>query len=425
MLREKKSPVAPGGHETKEVKHMQTYKYTAMTQEGARVSGVVEGVDEYAAVERIRLQYPIVLKIQEVKAPSRQLAFLSQDISRGIDTKALSVMCSQFSIMLRSGLTIAACAEMIAGQTKDRRLRLMLEKSAQDIAQGVPASDAFEKNCQELPVTFIETVRAGELSGTLEDSFAMLESYYEKDYKSKQKIKQALSYPIFVVCVAIVVLLVVMIKVMPTITSVFADLGGELPAMTRVMIAMSEFFGTWWLLILGIIGAAAVLVKIYHHTPKGRVHWAKRKLTMPVLGNINTLNGSTQFANTMATLLKAGLPVSSALEVTSKVEENYILAKEIGGMVEKVESGHTLGECMKDCAYLPQVLKQMTGIGEETGELESTLEVIGGYYQNELDFAMKSAISKLEPTMLIILAIFAGFIVISIYLPMFTMYNLM
>lgn len=404
---------------------MQTFKYTAKTLEGAKVSGVVEAIDEYAAVERIRAQYPIVLKIQEVKISGKALSFLNQDISRSVDTKALSVMCSQFAIMLKSGLTIASCAELIASQTKDKKLRTMLEKSTQDIFQGAPASESFEKNCKDLPVTFIETVRAGEISGTLEESFAMLESYYEKDYKAKQKIRQAMSYPVFVICVAIVVLLIVMIKVMPTITSVFADLGGELPAMTRVMIAMSQFFGKWWLLILGITGAIIVGLTIYHHTDSGRVHWAKQKLTMPVFGNINTLNGSTQFANTMATLLKAGLPVAHALEVTSKVEENYLLSSEIGNMVEKVVSGHTLGECIRDSEYFPQVLQQMTGIGEETGELESTLEVIAGYYQNELDFAMKRAIGRLEPTLLIFLAIFAGFIGISIYLPMFTMYNLM
>ncbi len=403
---------------------MQTYKYTALSPDGAKVRGVVEGIDEFAAITKIRAQYPVVLKISEVKN-NQKLSFLTQDINKKVDTKALSVMCSQFAIMLRSGMNIANCMEMISGQTKDKRLKVMLHLSAQDVSQGVAVADAFEKNCPELPITFVENVRAGELSGNLDQSFENLKKYYEKDFKLKQKMKQAMSYPIFVIIVAIIVLLVVMIKVMPTMTQVFESLGGDLPPITQFLIGMSKFFSRFWILMVGVVVLLIIAWVVWTHTDQGKRAWSAFMLKIPVLGNINTLNGSAEFANTMASLLTAGLSVSHALEVTSKVLNNAILSQETRQMVEKIETGHRLGDCMRGSKHYPQVLSEMTAIGEDTGELESTLEVIGDYYQNEADYATTRAIDKLEPTMLVLLAIFAGFIVIGIYMPMFTMYDLM
>ena len=403
---------------------MATYKYTALSADGAKVNGVVDAIDEFAAVARIKAQYPVVVKVDEV-VKNDALAFLSQDINKKVDHKALSVMCSQFAIMLQSGMNIAVCMEMIANQTEDKKLKAMLHASAQDVSQGASVANSFEKNCEGLPVTFIETVRAGEYSGTLEHSFKTLEDYYSKSYQLAQKVRSAMSYPLFVIVVAIVVLFVVMIKVMPTLTAVFGDLGGEVPTITKVMIAMSDFFAAWWWLMAAVIIAFVVGTLLYGRTEKGRISQAKTMLKMPVLGNINTLNGAAEFANTMAALLEAGLPVGNALSVTSKVMANYQLSLEVKRMVDQVEAGYRLGDCIRQSKYFPAILQEMTAIGEETGELEKTLQVIGAYYTNESDYAVQKAISKLEPTIMVFLAAFAGFIVLGIYLPMFTMYDLM
>ncbi len=403
---------------------MATYKYTALSADGAKVNGVVDAIDEYAAVARIKAQYPVVIKVDAV-VKNDALAFLSKDINKKVDPKALSVMCSQFAIMLQSGMNIAVCMEMIANQTEDKKLKAMLHASAQDVSQGASVANSFEKNCEGLPVTFIETVRAGEYSGTLEHSFKTLEDYYSKSYQLAQKVRSAMSYPLFVIVVAIVVLFVVMIKVMPTLTAVFGDLGGEVPTITKVMIAMSDFFAAWWWLMAAVLVAFVVGTLLYGRTEKGRISQAKTLLKIPVLGNINTLNGAAQFANTMAALLEAGLPVGNALSVTSKVMDNYQLSLEVKRMVDQVEAGYRLGDCIRQSEYFPSILQEMTAIGEETGELEKTLQVIGAYYTNESDYAVQKAISKLEPTIMVFLAAFAGFIVLGIYLPMFTMYDLM
>lgn len=402
---------------------MITYNYKAVTADGVDVRGVIQAVDEYAAVQKIRATCPIITKLTPVK---EKTGILTMDVGGGkINPKALSVMCSQFAIILRSGVTISRCMEMIAEQTEDKKLKKMLIGAAEDVSEGNGIASSFEKNCKYLPITFTETIRAGEQSGTLDHSFEALEKYYEKSYKTTQKVKRAMTYPIFVIGVAIVVLIVVMAKVIPTLASTFKGLGGQMPAMTRGMIAMSDFFASYWLLIIGVIIALVIGLKIYFNTEKGRIWKSKRALKMPVIGNINVLNGSSQFANTMATLLSAGLPVNQAIAVTAKVMDNYVLGMDVSSIEGKIEEGRTLGDCIKQCKNFPKTLKEMCSIGEETGELDETLETIGSYFDNEADHATAQAIAKMEPTILVVMALFAGFIVISIYLPIFTMYNLM
>lgn len=402
---------------------MVTYQYKALSTNGAKVSGIVEAVDEYAAVAQIKGSCPIILDIKPVKGKT---GILSKEIGTPkIDQKALAVMCSQFAIILKSGVAIDTCMTLISRQLKDKYLKKMLERSAEDVSRGNSIASSFERNCPYLPPTFLETVRAGEESGTIERSFETLYKYYDKSFKTKQKIKQAMYYPIFVLILAVVVLAVVMVKVIPAIADTFTDLEGEMPALTKGMIALSEFTqnNIWWIALVVLL--TVVIGKLYCKTEKGKVWWNQLKLKFPILGNIALLSGAAQFANTMSTLLAAGLSVSRALEATGRVLDNYIMEQEVAKMVGHIEEGKRLGECIRSSRCFPDTLKEMCAIGEEVGELESTLETIGTYYDSEAQHATEKAIQKLEPAILIIMALFAGFIVIAIYLPMFSMYELM
>lgn len=398
------------------------YQYKALALNGKKASGVIEATDEYTAVLQIKENYPILLEIRPIKQKD---GILSKEIGKTtINYKELSIMCSQFSTILRSGVPIDACISFAAKQNKDKKLKKMLEQSAEDVSRGNGVADSFEKNCKNLPKTFIETIRAGEESGTLERSFETLQFYYEKSFKTKQKVKQALSYPIFVLAVAVVVLIVVMVKVVPTLTRTFQDLDGELPLITKIMIASSKFFEKNFLWIGLILFVFVIGLVVYCNTEKGKRQWSNFRLKLPVLGKIEVLNTASQFANTMAALLAAGLSISRALEVTGKVLDNYIMGKEVLSMIEEVESGNRLSECMKKNKHFPDALSEMCAIGEETGELEGTFTTIGAYFDNEAQYATTKAIQRLEPTILIFMALFAGFIVLSIYLPMFMMYSL-
>lgn len=404
---------------------MNTYQYKAKLTDGTVNKGVIDAVDEYAAASKIKQHYPIIISLSEVKKKSIS-GFMAADISGNkINIKSLSVACAQISITLKSGIPIARCLNMIGQQLEDKKLKKIFLSTSEDVAEGGNLADSLKRNGPGFPNTFIEAIRAGEESGNIEDSFTEMADYYEKSYKTTDKIKGALGYPIFVICVAAVVLVIVMAFVMPTLADVFDSLGGELPLMTRILINMSRFFQHWWIIMVIVVVALVLFLTIWKKTEKGAMTHSRNQLKMPVLGKIHTMTGAAEFANTLAMLLKSGIPLNRAIEITAGTLTNAALGEEVRSMKAGIEEGRPLGECMRKCNYFPDTLKEMCAIGEETGELDSTLNVIGEFYDNEASTAMAKFIAKIEPTMLVFLAIFAGFIVISIYLPMFTMYNYM
>lgn len=404
---------------------MTTYQYRAIDTDGKSIRGVVQAPDEYSAVQKIRQSCPIITEISAVKE-SRNVLSMEFGGKPKVNAKILSVLCSQFAVMLRSGMPVGRCISMIAEQTEDKKLKKMLQEVAAEVEDGSSLASSLERNGKGVfPSTFIETIRAGEQSGTIENSFSKMQIYYENASKNQEKIKAAMTYPIFVVIVAIIVLIIIMAKVIPTLTSTFESLGGNLPMMTQITIAISNFFAKWWGLFVIVILAAVIGLSVYFRTDKGALVKGKLQLRMPVMGKINTANSAAQFADTMSVLLASGLTVNNAVAVTAKVMDNELFRRDVAAMQPKIEEGQPLGKCIEASAYFPDNLKQMTAIGEETGSLEDTLQTIGEYYNNEADYRTKQALAKLEPTLLIFLAFFAGFIVISVYLPMFTMYNLM
>ena len=404
---------------------MITYSYKAQTQDGQKIRGIVQGVDEFDAADRIRKTCPIILELKPVKE-RRGDSILNADLGGNrINSKNLSVICSQIAITLKSGVPIARAMDLIGNQTQDKVLRKIFLATAEDVQGGSGLAASLSRNGKNFPPTFIETIRAGEESGNIEHAFSEMAEYYEKTYKNQDKVKAAMSYPIFVVCVAIVVLIVVMVMVIPSLTQTFESLGGELPLMTRIMIAVSRFFQRAWpFFVIAVLGAVLAW-KAYTRTEKGKIFQGKAQLKTPVMGKIHQMSGSAEFANTLSMLMGSGITLDHAIEITARTMNNYVLSQEVANMQPLVESGKSVDDAIDTCAHFPKTLKEMTKIGEETGELDQTLKVIGEFYTNEADTAMKNALAKLEPTMLVLLAIFAGFIVISIYLPMFTMYNLM
>lgn len=301
---------------------MPNFSYKALGRDGKEVRGVLQAESEAAAASRIRENYPILLSISQKKEKKRpdEGSLLEMEIgSRRIKTKKLAILCSQFALTLHSGMTVAHAMRMLADQNEDKRIRKILGAAAEEVAAGSTVASALEKYSDRFPLTFIETIRAGEQSGTLERSFDRLQKFYEKSYKTTEKIKGAMTYPLFVVAVAVVVLIIVMAKVM----------------------------------------------------------------------------------------------------------DNALLSEDVRSMREGIERGRSLVECLQGKNYFPPTMVDMCSVGEETGELEETLDNVADYYANEADYRIQRLLALLEPTMLVVLAIFAGIIVVSIYLPIFTMYDLM
>ena len=404
---------------------MVTFKYQAISKNGEKVSGVVEAFNEPDAVERIKQTCNVVLRLAEVK--SKRTGFLNMEIGKPkLNAKAFTVMCSQFAIILRAGIPIARTVHLIADKTSDKPLKNMLVQVAEDVEAGRSIASAFaERGDKLLPQIFIETIRAGEESGSLDRSFETMYLHYDKQTKIRGKVKSALAYPVFVLLVAIVVVIVLMAKVVPTFTAIFESYGSELPGITRLLVNISNFFKDYYLVMFAVIAAAIILYKIFSNTETGRLKLAQLGLKIPIFGNINVLNAASQFANSMATMLGAGLPMVKCVSITAKVMNNYHVSQEIGKITGKLEEGSGLGVSLRETECMPDILVDMTAVGEETGELEETLHTIAGYYDTELEMAINSALGKLEPAILVGLGVIAGFIVIAIYVAMFEMYNVM
>lgn len=398
---------------------MLTYKYNATSKNGAQVNGYIEAIDEYEAVSKIKETCSVVNNISEVKVKS-------QSVYEGkINEKSLSIMCSQFSIILGAGIPIVRAVELIAKQSENKQLKKILSAIAKDVGNGYSLASSFEEEGPNLPKALIETVRSGENSGTLDHSFERLQHFYEKSFKIKNKVKSAMIYPAFTMCVAVIVVSIIMVVGVPVFTKSFNELGTDIPTVTRVLIGISNFFVNMWPLLVIIVAGGVIAYKFYSKKETGRLKIDKSKLDNPITGNLAKMKLASQLANTLSTLLSAGLPMIEAVNITGKVLDNHYVSTQILDRLPLIEEGRTLGYCLNSCEYLPELLVEMISVGEETGTLESTLETIGSFYDNEIDYAATKMLALLEPIIICVLAFIVLFILLSVYMPMFSMYGSM
>ena len=394
-----------------------------MSQSGQKVSGVIEAFNEMDAVDRIKQNHSVIIKMTPVK----EKGLLNMEIGGNkLNSKAFIVMCSQFAIILGAGIPIARTCHLIAEKTTDKPLKRILQHVAEDVEAGRSISSSFaERGDKLLPATFVETIAAGEQSGNLDKAFQTVHEHFDKQAKMAARVKSALAYPIFVLVIAVLVVVVLMVKVVPTFLVIFDSYDAQLPLPTRILIAISDFFVKYWMVMLAIVAAVIIFYKVYGNTEQGRMNLAKWALKVPILGNIQQLNAASEFANTLTTMLSSGLPMTKAISITAKTMSNYYMSTEVGKLAVKLEEGHALGASMREANFMPDILVDMVSVGEETGEMEQTLKTIATYYDAELDMAINSALEKLEPALLVGLAGIAGFIVVAIYMAMFGMYAAM
>lgn len=400
------------------------YRYKAVDAAGKTVTGTLEAEDQTAAMLALKNDYPTIKSITNMGEKGKGL---SMDIggSGKIKDDALALLCSQFSIILNSGSQVVACTQLIANQTKDKGLKEILDGVVQDVTAGRSLAGSFEKHGKKrLPVTFYETIRAGEESGNLVKSFDTLKDYFQKSSGTSKSIKSALTYPLFVVVIAIVVVIVIMIKVIPSMTATFSTMGGDLPIATKILVGTSDFFVKRWPVLL-VIGALIVAAYFgINASPEGHMALDRFKLKSPLMGNMRRMDCASQFAIVLGMLVSSGLTMTRALDILAKTFDNRAYQEAVKNISRDVEIGKSLGGSMRRQGVFPGTLTEMVATGEETGNLEEVLGTVGEYYSNEANNAAKSFVAKLEPTMLVFIAAFAGFIVIAIYLPMFQMYDM-
>lgn len=400
---------------------MATFKYEALYEGGEKVSGIVEAKSSREAVARIRQNCDVVLSLKEVPKVMSRPANLEE--KRRIKAKSLALTCQQFAIILRAGLPLVQTVDLVAGQTDDKALAALLRKVSEDVSAGWSISYSLDQRGDTLPVTFRETIRAGEESGDLVSAFERMGHYYDRVSKTNAKAISTMIYPAFVMVVAVIVVAIIMIFAVPAFTNTFASLDLELPGVTKGLIAVSNFMRKYILLILLAIGAVGTSIWLYARSEKGGLNVSRWQLTIPIIGEILRMAGASQFAHTMSAMLAAGMPILQSIEVSARVMTSRVMAREVEDTMTGVEGGHSLGSCMAAAKELPPMLVQMTAVGESAGALETTLSVLADYYDNEVSVRTDRALALIEPIIICVMAVVVILILLSVYMPLFSLYE--
>lgn len=397
---------------------MATFNYKVVDRDGKNKKGTIEASNRDGAEKKLKVDGYTIMSLTEQSSPLAGGFF-----KKKVKSKDLAVFCKQFSSVIRAGVTIISALELMGDQIENPTLRKAIMDAKTYVEKGGTLSDAMRINPSIFPPIMINMVAAGEMSGNLEVCLDRLTEHFEKDNALASKIKGAMTYPIVVFIVMIAVVIVVMVMVIPNFTSMFEEMGTDLPLATRIMVALSDFIiHKWWLLII-IVAAIVVGVKAFKRSPVGEQLFANIGLKAPIFGNLNIKSACSRFARTMSTLMASGISMIDAVEQVAKMMDNKIIRDGLLDAKTQVAKGVPLSKPLKDMEMLPPMLSAMTKIGEETGDIEEMLSKVADYYDEEVEAATNALTAAMEPMIMVVLALIVGMIVAAVYGPIMSMYN--
>jgi type IV pilus assembly protein PilC len=400
---------------------MATYVFKAMDLTGSKTSGVVEAESKQIVSEQLKSRGLIVTDITE-KGGSKEL-----NISIGgnkIKAEDLTIMTRQLSTMVSSGMTILRSLYVLEGQTESKPLTEALVKVRKDVEAGLPLSDAMERHPKVFSAVYVAMVRAGETGGVLEESLLRVADQLEKDDALRRQIKSAMTYPIVVLSFAGLVLIGLVSFIVPVFVGVFKQFGGELPSITKVTVGLSNVFTHQWYIIIAVVVGIVFAFKKWKGSYTGRGQWDAFRLRIPMkIGDIVQKVALARWSRTLSALVTAGVPLLAALDITAKTSGNRVIENAMADVIDNVMKGGTIAEPLTKIPVFPGMVVQMVGVGEETGALDGMLSKIADFYEDQVDAAVKALTSILEPIMLLLVGGIVGFIVISMYMPLFKVYD--
>jgi len=398
---------------------MPDFIYEGKARGGKAVTG------EYTAENRDELFKYLRSRGIMVTKVKRKPRKLSLTFGTGVTSEDITNFARQFSAMISAGLPLIQCLTILHEQTENESFKKILVSVTESVESGNSLADSLAKHPKVFPELFINMIAAGEIGGILDTILLRLATFLEKAATLKRKIKGAMMYPMVISIVAVLAVTALLVFVIPVFAKMFADFGGELPRPTQIVVDMSNFMKTprKILPVIASLIVAFVVYTKYRATPKGRFNTDKLLLKIPVMGDLAKKSSVAQFSRTLGTLLSSGVSILEALDITAKTSGNMVVRRALQSMISAISEGKTITEPMKATGVFPPMVIQMVAVGEESGGLDQMLNKIADFYDEEVNAAVETLTSIMEPVIIVILAVVMGGTLIAMYMPMFDMIN--
>jgi type IV pilus assembly protein PilC len=396
---------------------MPNFSFKGRNREGGTISGERAAESKQALAIALRREQILLMEAEEKKAGS----LLNFEIGGNPSAKDVAVFTRQFSVMIDSGVPLVQCLQILAEQQENKKFQTAVNGVRKEVESGNNLAASMKLYPKVFDDLYTNMVAAGETGGILDTIFQRLSVYIEKAVKLKRAVQSAMVYPTAVVLIAGGVITLILWKVVPAFTGLFTGMNVDLPLPTRIVIGASRFVGSYGLFILVSIGVIVATLRSYYKTPKGRYTVDGILLKAPVFGPLLRKIAVARFTRTMATLIASGVPILDGLDITAHTAGNAIIEEAILKVKRAIEEGRTIVEPLKSSGVFPSMVVQMIGVGEAAGALEQMLTKIADFYEDEVDAAVGDLMTALEPAMIVVLGVIVGGIVISMYLPIFTL----
>jgi type IV pilus assembly protein PilC len=398
-----------------------TYQYKVRDRSGNLVSGTLVADNERLVLDRLREMGYTPLEVgKERKGLNLEINLRPAKVK----LKELSVFSRQFATMVNSGLPILRGLAILADQTDSKELARVLGAVRMDVEQGASLSAAMAKHPKVFNDLYIAMIRSGETGGVLDDVLLRLAALLEREVHLRQKIKSAMTYPIAVVALVILIMSAMLLFVVPQFKSIYGQLGGTLPLPTRVLLAMSDAMKKYWYIVVLLAIAARFLFRRYKRTAAGREMVDSLKLRVPIFGSLFHKTALSRFSSTLGMLLRSGVPILQALDIVSDTVNNRVIAKAVADVQASVREGESIAKPLSKHKIFPPMVVQMLAVGEETGQIDTMLDKVATFYDNEVEASVDALTSLIEPLLIAIIGGCVGAAVIALYMPMFNIIKL-
>lgn len=401
---------------------MTVYKYAGRTKFGEMAKGTITAANKNIAAAKLRQQGINLRTLEESKS------LLHKDLSLGASVKRedFVIYCRQFATLIRAGVSIIDATNILAQQSSSKPLKKTLEHVEEDVRSGLAFSQAVAKHPKIFPDLFINLMQSGEATGNIDETLDRLAMTFEKQYRLKKKVQSALTYPAILFVLTILVVGFLLIYIVPTFVTTFEEMNAELPFITVFTVGLSEFLQKfWWVILLVVAVVVSVFIYLYKNNKKFYYGLNYLVLRMPIFGPLLQKSAIARLTRTLSSLFSSAVPILQALSISERVVGNPVIGEVMVEARTNLERGSTLSEPLEASWLFPPLVSSMTRIGETTGSLDYMLEKVADFYEEEVDRAVDTLKSLIEPAMILVLAVMIGFIVAAIMLPMFSLYEQM